>query len=92
MATNIAIVKGGATLGNKAFSPNDIKIKVGSTVVWTNKDNNIHTVTSGLPNTPYAGQVFDSGLASLITPSASYPTSLQIQETFPTFVDYILLW
>src|SRR6476660_3182604 len=48
-ATNIVIVKGGATLGNKAFSPNDIKIKVGSTVVWTNKDNNIHTVTSGLP-------------------------------------------
>ena len=28
-ATNIVIVKGGATLGNKAFSPNDIKIKVG---------------------------------------------------------------
>ena len=71
-ATNIVIVKGGATLGNKAFSPNDIKIKVGSTVVWTNKDNNIHTVTSGLPNTPNAGQVFDSGLASLITPSTTF--------------------
>ncbi|MGC2382036.1 MAG: hypothetical protein WA631_02870, partial [Nitrososphaeraceae archaeon] len=47
-ATDIVIVKGAATLGNKAFSPNDIKIKVGSTVVWTNNDNNIHTVTSGV--------------------------------------------
>ena len=71
-ATDIVIVKGAATLGNKAFSPNDIKIKVGRTVVWTNNDNNIHTVTSGVPNTPNAGQVFDSGLASLIAPSKTY--------------------
>jgi nitrite reductase (NO-forming) len=71
-ATDIVIVKGAATLGNKAFSPNDIKVKVGSTVVWTNDDNNIHTVTSGVPNTPNAGQVFDSGLASLIAPSKTY--------------------
>ena len=62
---------GRLTLGNKAFSPNHIKIKVGSTVIWTNNDNNIHTVTSGTPNTPNVGQAFDSGLASLITPSKS---------------------
>ena len=71
-ATHIEIEKGAATLGNKAFSPNHIKIKVGSTVVWTNDDNNIHTVTSGVPNSPSAGQVFDSGLASLITPSKTF--------------------
>ena len=63
-ATDIVIVKGAITLGDKAFSPNDIKIKVGMTIVWTNNDNNIHTVTSGVLNTPNAGQVFDSGLAS----------------------------
>ena len=71
-AAEISIVNGAATLDNKAFSPNHLKIKVGTTVTWTNNDNNIHTVTSGVPNTPNAGQVFDSGLTSLISPSKTY--------------------
>jgi nitrite reductase (NO-forming) len=71
-AAQVSIMKGATTLDNKAFSPNPVKIKVGSTVVWTNNDNNIHTVTSGAPNSPNAGQVFDSGLTSLISPSKTY--------------------
>ena len=71
-ATRASIVKGATTLGNKAFSPDHIKIKVGGTIIWTNDDSNIHTVTSGVPNTPTAGQVFDSGLTSLIAPSKTY--------------------
>jgi nitrite reductase (NO-forming) len=71
-STQVSIVKGATTLDNKAFSPSHVKIKVGSTVVWTNNDNNIHTVTSGGANTPNAGQVFDSGLTSLISPSKTY--------------------
>jgi nitrite reductase (NO-forming) len=69
---HISIVNGATNMGSNAFSPNHIKIKIGSTVIWTNNNNNIHTVTSGTPNTPYVGQVFDSGLTSLITPSKSY--------------------
>ncbi len=71
-ATQVSIAKGATTLGNKAFSPDHIKVKVGGTVIWTNDDNNIHTVTSGPPNAPNAGQVFDSGLTSLISPSKTY--------------------
>jgi len=71
-AAEISIVNGAATQGNKAFSPDHLKIKVGTTVTWTNNDNNIHTVTSGTANTPNAGEVFDSGLTSLISPSKSY--------------------
>jgi plastocyanin len=71
-ASQVSIVKGATTLGNKAFSPNHIKIKVGSTIIWTNDDSNIHTVTSGVPNTANVGQVFDSGLTSLISPSKTY--------------------
>ena len=71
-ATKVLIVKGATTLDKKAFSPNHIKVKVGSTVIWTNDDSNIHTVTSGVPNTPNVGQVFDSGLTSLISPSKTY--------------------
>ncbi len=68
----VSIMKGATTLGNKAFSPDHIKVKVGGTVIWTNDDSNIHTATSGVPNTPNAGQVFDSGLTSLISPSKTY--------------------
>ena len=71
-STHVSIVNGATTLGDKAFSPSHVKIKVGSTVVWTNDDSTIHTVTSGAPNTPNAGQVFDSGLTSLISPSKTY--------------------
>jgi plastocyanin len=71
-AIQVSIVKGAATLANKAFSPDHVKIKVGNTVIWTNNDNNIHTVTSGVANTPNAGEVFDSGLTSLISPSKTY--------------------
>ena len=68
----ITIVKGATTLNNKAFSPNPIEIKVGDTITWINKDSNIHTVSSGKPNSPDAGRLFDSGLTSLIMPSKSY--------------------
>jgi nitrite reductase (NO-forming) len=68
----VSIVHGAATLGNKAFSPNLIRIKVGSTVTWTNNDNNLHTVTSGIPNSANAGQTFDSGLTALIMPTKIY--------------------
>ena len=48
---NVSIVPGAATMGNKAFSPNPINIKVGDTITWTNNDDSsppFHTVTSGL--------------------------------------------
>lgn len=40
--------KGGkqVTIANFAFSPASLTIAVGDTVVWTNNDNVIHTVTS----------------------------------------------
>lgn len=68
----VSIVKGATTLGDKSFLPNPITIKVGDTITWTNNDNTIHTVTSGIPNTPTVGQIFDSGLTSLISPSKTF--------------------
>jgi nitrite reductase (NO-forming) len=68
----VSIVKGATTLGDKAYSPNPLRIEVGSTVVWTNNDNNLHTVTSGTPNTANVGETFDSGLTALITPAKTY--------------------
>lgn len=71
-ATKVSIVKGATTLGNKAYSPNHIKIKVGTTVSWINDDNNIHTVTSGTSDSSDAGSAFDSGITSLLTTSKTF--------------------
>jgi nitrite reductase (NO-forming) len=71
-AAKVSIVKGATTLGNNAYSPNHIKIKVGTTVVWTNDDSNMHTVTSGTSDSPDAGAAFDSGITSLLTTSKTY--------------------
>ena len=68
----VSIVKGATTLGDKAFSPNLLRIKTGNTVTWTNNDNNLHTVTSGTPNTANAGEAFDSGLTAFIMPAKTY--------------------
>ena len=70
--SKVLVVKGATTLGDEAYSPNHVKIKAGSTVTWTNNDNIVHTVTSGIPNSQNAGEAFDSGLTSLIMPSKEF--------------------
>ena len=42
-----------------AFSPLSKTISAGTTIKWINKDNVIHTVTSGVPGSPSG--TFDSG-------------------------------
>lgn len=44
-SNQVSIVSDASTLGNKAYAPNPIMIKKGDTVLWTNKDFGIHTVT-----------------------------------------------
>ncbi len=70
--TEVSIVKGAATHGDKSYLPNPIVVEAGRTVTWTNIDNMVHTVTSGRPNSVDAGQLFDSGLTALIMPSKSF--------------------
>ena len=60
-------------------------LKVGTTVTWNNNDNNLHTVTSGTPNTANAGQVFDSGLTALIMPAKTYSHKFTNVGEFPYF-------
>ena len=44
----VAIPAGAASLGNRAYSPDDLDVTVGSTVTWTNTDSTAHTSTSDL--------------------------------------------
>ena len=57
---HVLIVQHAAYVGNKAFSPNPINVKVGDTITWINNDVEI---TSGLGfSAPDFGKKFDSGL------------------------------
>ena len=79
---NVSIVSGASTLADKAFSPNPIDVKVGSSVTWTNKDNVAHTVTSGTgPSDSNKGKEFDSGLSALLAPGKTFT------HTFKTGVE-----
>jgi plastocyanin len=59
----VSIVSGAGIMGDKAFQPNPLTIKVGDNVTWINDDTVMHTVTSGSgPNDPNEGKQFNSGL------------------------------
>jgi plastocyanin len=61
--TNVTISPGAMTqsAGQKYFDPANMTAKVGTTIIWTNKDSASHTVTSGDPSAGPSG-TFDSGL------------------------------
>ncbi|MGI0027921.1 MAG: cupredoxin domain-containing protein [Nitrosopumilaceae archaeon] len=61
---NVTIAAGASTqsAGQKYFDPSDMSVKIGTTIVWTNKDSASHTVTSGKPSDDKFGTLFDSGL------------------------------
>src|SRR5438445_7172711 len=54
---NVTIVTGASTQSAnlKYFDPAQISVKVGTTIVWTNKDSASHTVTSGNPSAGPSG-------------------------------------
>jgi plastocyanin len=82
----VSIVPGASTLADKAFSPNPINVKVGGNVTWTNKDNVIHTVTSGTgPRDPHKGKEFDSGLSSLLAPGKTFSQIFKTAGEIPYF-------
>lgn len=62
-AKTVSIVKGAALLRDKAFKPNPIIIHAQDSINWINKDDVVHTVTSGSSfSSPDRGQEFDSGM------------------------------
>jgi plastocyanin len=63
--TKVIIPEGAAIQedGKIYYDPKVIDVTVGTTVVWDNADNTIHTATSGSPDTGADG-VFDSDILS----------------------------
>ena len=69
---NVSNAPGSSTPGcentNSCFIPNVLNIQVGDSVIWTNDDTTVHTITSGTSSGGTDG-AFDS---SLIQPGSSY--------------------
>jgi plastocyanin len=75
-ATAITILAGASTQGNPNFDPAAGKVPLGSKVVWQNKDNTIHTATSGTgASDPNSGKIFDTKF--ITAGSSSTPQELK---------------
>jgi len=79
---NVSNAPGSSTPGcentNSCFIPNVLNIQVGDSVIWTNDDTTVHTITSGTSSGGTDG-AFDS---DLIQPGNSYSI------TFPNAYSY----
>jgi plastocyanin len=63
--TKVSIIEEASEMGDQAYDPNPVKVKSGDTVMWTNDDSQIHTVTSGTDSSdPNMGKEFDSFMLS----------------------------
>jgi plastocyanin len=73
---NIVLPPSGATCTPACFSPQSIKVKVGTAITWINKSNTPHTATAIVGEDPSSQtpdpKIFDSGVSSLIAPGQSY--------------------
>jgi plastocyanin len=68
-SASVAIPMGASTLGNKAFSPDDLDIAAGTSVTWKNTDSVAHTSTSDA-NGWNSGTVAPGGQFSVAFPTA----------------------
>ncbi|WP_431755226.1 cupredoxin domain-containing protein, partial [Nitrososphaera sp.] len=71
---NVDIVPGASTKTTNAYSPNPVEVNVGDTVVWTNKDTQPHTATSGADNTADGkfGGTVENPASELILANGTY--------------------
>lgn len=83
---NADIVLNALTKTDDAYSPNPIEIEVGDTVVWTNKDRTIHTVSSGTADEPT--HIFgdaENGEPKYITPNRTYEFTFVDEGVYPYY-------
>jgi plastocyanin len=75
-ATAITILTGASVQGNPSYNPSDGKVPLNSKIVWQNKDNTVHTATSGSgPSDANSGKIFDTKM--LNAGSSSTPQELK---------------
>jgi plastocyanin len=86
--TKVSIVEEASEMGDQAYDPNPVKVKVGDTLTWTNDDSQAHTVTSGTDSSdPNMGKAFDSspGLSTLLSTQQTFSHKFDTAGEFPYF-------
>jgi plastocyanin len=79
----IPIVEEASEIGDQAYDPNPVDVKVGDTVTWTNDDSQIYTVTSGTDSSdPNMGKEFDS---SMLSQNQTFSHKFDAAGEFPYF-------
>jgi plastocyanin len=72
-STPVTIPMNAETLGNRAFSPDEVSVDAGTTIIWTNTDSVAHTSTAD-------GNSWNSGIVS---PGGRFSVTFQTAGTFP---------
>jgi len=72
-SSTVTIPMGAEVLGNRAFTPDNLEIAVGTTVTWMNTDSVAHTSTSNASG-------WDSGI---ISPGRQFSFTYPTSGTFP---------
>ena len=81
--TKVSILEEASEMGDQAYDPNPVNVKVGDTVTWTNDDSQIHTVTSGTDSSdPNMGKEFDS---SMLSQDQTFSHKFNTAGEFPYF-------
>ena len=71
-SSSVTIPTGAATLGNRAFNPDEVDVAVGARVTWMNTDAVSHTSTSDVTG-------WDSGI---VAPGGQFSFAFQTAGTF----------
>ena len=82
---NILITFGAAGKTTKAFKPNPLNVITGDTVMWTNNDSTIHTVTSGTDGSPDGNFDSSSGGATYLAPHQTFSHTFTEAGDYPYF-------
>jgi len=72
-SSSVTIPVGAESLGNRAYTPDDLSVAVGTTVTWTNNDLVSHTSTSDVTQ-------WNSGI---VAPGGRFSFTFQAAGTFP---------
>ena len=72
-SSSVAIPVGAASLGNRAFTPDNLDVAAGTTVTWTNTDSVSHTSTSDATG-------WDSGT---VAPGGQFSLEFKTAGTYP---------
>ena len=73
LSSSVAIPAGASSLGNRAYTPDDLNVTVGTTVTWMNTDSVPHTSTSDATG-------WNSGT---LAPGGQFSFVFQTAGTFP---------